>query len=88
MNVEVQHKDFFAPAQVVRVQEKSLAVSYDDKWKQDESVPYSQCRAVITSAPRKLQFSPGDQVEAFFKRSVEPTISAWQKGKVREIKVS
>ncbi|CAD5233784.1 unnamed protein product [Bursaphelenchus xylophilus] len=83
MEVEIQQKKGgFAKAKVLTVEDKTIKVRYLGQDK-EETVPLTQCRAVTSSNVPKVDYKPGDVIEAFIKGDSE---SLWQKVKVREIK--
>ncbi|CAD5230001.1 unnamed protein product [Bursaphelenchus okinawaensis] len=83
MQVEVQQKKGgFAKAKVLNIDDKKIKVQFVDSGNVD-SVPFTQCRAVITANPRKEEYKTGDLIEAYIKSEPE---SVWHKVAVRQIK--
>lgn len=89
MEIEVkQSSGVFVKAFVQKVSDQGVQIVYENNWKSSELVPFDKCRAVLseTNACNK-SFQQNDIIEAFIKQTGFPDLSAWQKVKVREIKV-
>lgn len=89
MEIEVkQPSGVFVKAYVKAISSESLEVTYEGGWKPDETVSYDDCRAAIVKDGQTVNtnLKPNDQVEAYMKQP-GTEFSAWQKAKVRDIKV-
>jgi hypothetical protein len=85
MEIEVRQQDgVFATAFVEKVTPDGISVSYEGGWKEDETVPFEQCRAVLSPSSPLTNIKQGDTIDALIKRN---DISVWQKVKVKDIKV-
>jgi fragile X mental retardation protein len=86
MEIEVRQQDgVFATAFVEKVTPDGISVSYEGGWKEDETVPFEQCRAVLSPSSPLTNIKQGDTIDALIKRN---DISVWQKVKVKDIKGS
>lgn len=75
----------YAKALVEKVTSDGISVSYEGGWRADETVPFEQCRAVLSQPSPVNNLKAGDVVDALFKRDGD--VLVWQKAKVRDIKV-
>ena len=94
MEIEVsQPSGVYARAFVEQLTQNGVLVSYENSSKPAEMCPFDRCRCVLTEGKSNAPsaFKAGDMIEAFMQQTSgdqQNNFSAWQKAKVKDIKVS
>ncbi|KAI6227189.1 Agenet-like domain-containing protein [Aphelenchoides besseyi] len=86
MEIEVrQQNNLYANAVVRKLNESGIHVSYEGQWKNDETVPFDQCRAVLRPETTKPEFKKNDVIEACFQAKGQPC-RLWQKVRINDVR--